>query len=231
MWRSLRYWSLLDGDCTTLNQYQLQQAEACYPGIPGITHEYNGDFICCEISLVTSTMRPPQGEDWLKHWSSWAARKMCFLFQRLFTCQPPQTINGFIFSPSPHGLLCNIRPEHGRDWGMVVVVSVNVGVSGCLECQTFLPESNISRAGTFNTTYTLHTILQWLTLYDWSVTKFPVLSGLGWTPELSVWISEEGKKGELIFHRTTRTVNHQVVAQQCFGWRKLFLTERSDKQT
>lgn len=34
---------------------------------------------------------------------------------------------------------------------------------------------------------------QWLTLYDWSATKFPVLSGLGWTLVPSVWISEEGK--------------------------------------
>lgn len=40
-------------------------------------------------------------------------------------------------------------------WGMVAV-SVSVCISGCLECQTFPPESNITRSRTFNTAQAAH---------------------------------------------------------------------------
>lgn len=63
---------------------QLRQVHACYPGIPEITGEHWGVFVCCEImlSFVRSSIIPLLGRR-MKHWcinlgSSTTARKMCF---------------------------------------------------------------------------------------------------------------------------------------------------------
>lgn len=143
-------------------------------------------------NFYNSTSLGWQTETLMELCSSKTARKMCFP-SRGCSCvsRPKQSIDSSFLHR--HMVFCVILGWGSREeWGMVVVVSVNVCVSGCLECL----ESNITRPWTFNTTlHKPHTILRWLTQYDWSVTKFPVLSGLEWTPELSVWISEEGKKG------------------------------------
>lgn len=149
------------------------------------------------ISLVKSTILPLQ-DGRLKHWciklcSSTAAWKMHFP-SRGCSCvsRPKQSMDSSFLHD--HMAFCVILGRSTRDeWGMVVVVSVNVCVSGCLECQTF-PESNITRSRTFNTTQTsfnpavTHPI--WLVRNEISSSLRTWVDS--WTRRLNFWIRKEG---------------------------------------
>lgn len=211
--------------CST--EYQTRQAEACYHGVTGITHTFlNVSFICCEImiSLATSTTALLQDvRQMLQAGQLNNCKKNVFSFHRLLMSQPSRTINGFIFCLLPHGFRCNTRLEQSR-WihGTMAVISVNICVSRCLECL----ESKRTRPWTFQD-YTGFT-----ESYRYSPNVigpqryFQFSEDLGWLLNSpSEFLRKERRKGELIFHYTTRTVNHHMVAQGCFGWRKVFLTE------